>query len=524
MRDTQSLYIKMDGAEYKYSSPRGGYLLYLVTSEQMQEFDKFTIHTLQVPGIVLMDHAGKAVAQEVAQRNPSTVVVVCGKGNNGGDGWVTARWLNNWGIQVQVVSVVNPQELQGEARLAAEMALAVAVPYEVYQMGAPLPNADVYVDAILGTGTTRPLAEELVQLVRDVNHVSAFTLAVDIPTGVNASTGEVLGVAIEAAQTICLGAQKLGTAVTPGAYFAGMVTVADIGIPVAVAAKNADSMTTWVTPDDVRRWLPKRTSDAHKGTYGKVGIVAGQMRGAAILAGLGAARSGAGLVVLGEDPLGGGEAPYEFVVRRRSDAADPLLPFADCRAIVVGPGLGDVAIDLQRPDSAWQQALRNARQGGVLDADGLLGLLTDSNLLQHGRWVLTPHPKECGRLLGWSTEEVQAKRLTAAEQLARATGAVVVLKGYRSIIAAPDGRQCVNPTGDASLATAGTGDVLAGVVGGLLAQGLEPFAAAAAGAYLHGVAGELTGRAHGQAGVLASDVISHIPHAIRQLMHSLPGG
>lgn len=420
-------------------------------------------------------------------------------------------------------------------------------------MGVPLPTADVYVDAILGTGAARPLAEELAQLVRDVNRVSTFTLAVDVPTGVNASTGEVLGVAIEAAQTVCFGAQKLGTAVTPGAYYAGTVTVEDIGIPISIpiaiaisaqpvscdpmpaqsaqttpsdaaASTAAVSLTTWVTPEDVRRWLPKRTPDAHKGTYGRVGIVAGQMRGAAILAGLGAARSGAGLVVLGEDPLGGGEAPYEFVIRQRSAAADPLAPFVDCRAIVIGPGLGDVAVDLQRPDSEWQHALHKARQSGVLDADGLLGLLTNLPLLKDGRWVLTPHPKECGRLLGWSTEEVQARRLAAAEQLARATGAVVVLKGYRSIIAAPDGRRCVNPTGDASLATAGTGDVLAGVVAGLLAQGLEPFEAAAAGAYLHGFAGELTGRAYGQAGVLATDVVSNIPHAIRQLIHSFPGG
>ena len=539
----QSLYINVDGVEYKYSNPRGGYLLYLATSEQMQEFDKFTIHTLRVPAIVLMDHAGFAVAQKVAELRPKKVVVVCGKGNNGGDGWVAARWLKHWGqCQVEVISSADPNTLSGEAKLASEMALAAGVPYQVYYNDLELKEADVYVDALLGTGAARPLKGDLARLVEAVNRAAVTVVAVDVPSGVDASTGEVFGTAIKAQHTVCLGLQKLGTAVTPGCYSAGQVTVADIGIPV----QTAENLAVLTEAKDLRNWLPKRDWSAHKGTFGRVGIVMGEMQGAAVLAGLGAARSGAGLVILGRqanrraaNPNGANrsevnqseaswsagaamEIPYEFVLRERDRQDDVLDGFNDCQAVVVGPGLGRAA---ETPAEAkrWQSALHAYRGTGVLDADGLRFLADDLALLETGHWVLTPHPKECGRLLGWTTDEVQQKRVLAARTLADLTSAVVVLKGYHSLIAAPGKRLSVNPTGDASLSTAGTGDVLAGLIGSLLAQGLEPFDAARAGAYLHGLAGELAGKQWNRAGTMASDVVNHIPYAMNEVLQSFPG-
>ncbi|MCL6517507.1 NAD(P)H-hydrate dehydratase [Alicyclobacillus sp.] len=493
----------------------------LLTSEQMQARDTHTITTLHVPGLVLMDHAGRAIANVVMRRRPARVTVVCGKGNNGGDGWVCARWLRHWGIDVSVVSVVEPEALRGEAAQAARMAMASGVRWQVHRVGDALPQADVFVDALLGTGGSRPLTGALLDLVERVNRQSTWTVAADVPTGVNASTGEVPSIAIRADVTVCLGAQKLGTAVTPGCLYAGAVEVADIGIPL----DSEDEYAAFITPADVRRAIAPRHADTHKGTYGRLGVLAGRMPGAAVLAGLGAARTGAGLIVFGTTTSLARSVPPEFVMRdaapsrpvppspadtREADGDRPRADawHADCRAVVVGPGLGDGEVELE----AGRRVFERHRGTGVMDADGLRLVAECAGAL--AGWVLTPHPKECARLLGWRTDEVQARRLTAATRLAEMTGAVVVLKGFRSIVTAPDGRIRVNPTGNAALATAGTGDVLAGMIGALLAQGADPFTAACAGVWLHGRAGELAGDRVGPVSTMATDVIHDISRAI----------
>jgi hydroxyethylthiazole kinase-like uncharacterized protein yjeF len=504
--------------------------VYLVTSEQMQLFDKRTISTLCVPGIVLMEHAGRAVAEVVAARRPQRVVVCCGKGNNGGDGWIAARWLRHLGVpEVQVLSLVNLDALAGDARLAAEMARCSGVPYRVYDAQEGLPLADVYVDALLGTGSNRPITPDsrLGRWVAALNEASGWTVSVDVPSGIDASTGCVPGLAVRAQQTVCFAAQKLGTAISPGCEFAGEVQVADIGIAIADVDVEGRPLASWVTPEQVEQWLPLRGALSHKGTYGRVAVVVGQMQGAAVLAGLGAARAGCGLVVLvGSAPMST-PVPCEFVLR--GVLADPISgadetalhqALADCAALVLGPGLGQAVI-------RWRQVIELYSGPVVVDADGLRLLDVSGEEGEQAensgrmgqqepvRCVLTPHPKECARLLGWTTESVQAHRLEAATTLAQRTHSVVVLKGYHSIICDPFGHVCVNPTGDASLATAGTGDVLAGIIGSLLAQGLSPFQAAAAGAWIHGRAGELAGQSVGRVSTMASDVVEHISRAIR---------
>ncbi|GGJ03999.1 bifunctional NAD(P)H-hydrate repair enzyme Nnr [Alicyclobacillus cellulosilyticus] len=485
----------------------------LVTSEQMQALDRRAMEVQRIPGLVLMELAGKAVAEVVWARRPRRVVVLCGKGNNGGDGWVAARWLAHLGVpQVRVLTLADPADLRGDAAQAARIAMASGIAYEVWQPGVRLPDADVYVDGLLGTGASRPLAGDLAALVEAVNACSPWTVAIDVPSGIDASTGEVRGTAVRAQVTVCMAAQKLGTAVWPGCEYAGEVRVADIGISVPDAPEYA----RLTTPAWVARVLPPRTPASHKGTFGKVGIAVGEMAGAALLAGTGAARSGAGYVVLGVP----GErlvAPYEFIQRplcadHPHTLADVL---ADCQALVLGPGWG-------RRTADWAVVVNRAPQPAVIDADAL-PLWQPAAGAGAGPRVLTPHPKECARLLGWPMADVQARRLAAAQTLARAAQAVVVLKGYRTIVAAPDGRIRVNPTGDASLATAGSGDVLAGVIGGLLAQGLDPFDAAAAGVYLHGLAGELAGRRLTMAATMASDVVQHLPQAIAAVCQQPPG-
>lgn len=487
--------------------------MFLATSEQMRAFDQRTITTLRVPGIILMEHAGKEVAAEVARQRPTSVLVVCGKGNNGGDGWIAARWLKHWGIpDVRVVSLVAPGELSGDARLAAEMAQAANVEWRVYTVDeagqTALPAADVTVDALLGTGGQRPLTGVLQRLVAEMQQSVTWMVSVDVPTGVNGSTGEVMGTAVKADVTVCLGLRKLGTAISPGCYHAGTVKVVDIGIAVTSVSRLA----TLVTAADVRRWLPARGPESHKGTFGRVGIAVGQMQGAAVLAGWGAARAGAGLILLGHAGQTPPAAPAEFIVRDVSQPANGA--FHDCQAVVIGPGLGAGA-------EAWRTALLAPR--GVLDADGLQLAGPALTAMDAGQWVLTPHPKECARLLGWTTEQVQARRLHAAQTLAAQTQAIVVLKGWHSVIARFDGAIRVNPTGDASLATAGTGDILAGIIGGLLAQGLDPFDAAACGAWIHGRAGELAGQRMTPVSVTASDVVETISRAIHLLFDMAPG-
>ncbi|MCL6636589.1 MAG: NAD(P)H-hydrate dehydratase [Alicyclobacillus sp.] len=479
----------------------------LVTSEQMQALDQHTIETLNIPGIVLMDHAGRAVAEAVRARQPQRVLVLCGKGNNGGDGWAAARWLQHWGCQVQVLTVIDPLQLRGEAALAAASACSSGVPWQLYHPGTPLPEADVYVDALLGTGAARPLTGVWATLVEQLNQQSRWTLAVDVPSGIDPSTGAVPGPAVRAHATLCLGLQKLGTAVTPGCLYAGDVRVADIGIALPdPQTAEGPAWVQWISRWTVRQAVRPRTPDTHKGSYGRVAVVAGEMAGAAVLAAWGAARAGAGLVVLGgAAPVAG--APFEFV--QRPGAAGDLAWCNDCQALVLGPGLGSQA-------AAWRRLLDAFAGPGVLDADGLRLLTTTDTHLP--RWVLTPHPKECARLLGITVQQVQAARLQAARSLAQRTGAVVVLKGYRTLVADPLGRVRVNPTGDASLATAGTGDVLAGVIGGLLAQGADPWTAALAGVWLHGRAGELAGARVGPAGVMASDVAAALTAAVAECL------
>lgn len=472
----------------------------LVTSKEMRQFDEQTITSGRVPGIVLMEHAGKAVADVVRDFGPTHVCVLCGKGNNGGDGWIAARWLHRAGVSVQVLSAAPPEDLSGDARTAYEMAKAAGVPSEKATPATQMPEADVYVDALLGTGTTRPLRGLLLDLVHRLNEMPGTVVAVDVPTGVNASTGEAAGPAVQTDVTLCMGAQKLGTAVAPGCYFSGIVHTVDIGIDIEGSTGLAEYVDLdWIQQAAVQRW-PARRLDSHKGTFGKTGIAVGEMRGAPVLAGLGAARAGAGLIVMAssDESL---QVPLEFVLRKGPDAD----AFSDCQSLVVGPGLGQEA-------PQWMRVLYNWDKPAVIDADGLIPAV-HSGLTGHN-CVLTPHPKECARLLSWTTEEVQNRRAEAAVTLAERTGAVVLLKGYHSLIASPNAPLLVNSSGNEALATAGTGDVLAGVIGGLMAQGLPPREAAAVGAWLHGRAGELAGSRLSAASVMASDVVESISRAI----------
>lgn len=488
--------------------------MYLVTSEQMRCFDNLAIETHKIPGIVLMDHAGRSVANRIAYFRPKQVVVVCGKGNNGGDGWVAARWLLHVGVSVQVLTIVAPDTLISHARAAFEMADASGVTWQMWQANdGAISTADVIVDAVMGTGCARPLAGVYHDAVQAINATEAVVIAVDVPTGVDASTGEVHGIAVHATETIAMQYEKLGTAVTPGAIHAGSVIVEDVGIK----APSSDGLATYVDPEVLRNRWGERSKISHKGSYGRVGIWVGQMHGAAVLAAAGAARVGAGLVVVGTqqtDPLSASFQP-DYVMRQ---GVQPSAAFSDCQSVVIGPGMGQNAPGV-RADLSASDGFAKFR--GVIDADGLrlVQAMEGAQYIGDG-WVLTPHPKECARLLGWTTEAVQARRVLAANTLAKQCGATVLLKGFRTVIAQPNGIVRINGTGDASLAVGGSGDVLSGVIGSLMAQGLDTLTAASIGAWLHGRAGELAGQVLTPVSTTASDIVAYLSGAVREFLHA----
>ncbi|HZP31193.1 MAG TPA: NAD(P)H-hydrate dehydratase [Acidimicrobiia bacterium] len=472
----------------------------VVTPEEMARADERAV-AAGVPVAVLMERAGQAVAWAVRRACGSTygkrVVVVCGKGNNGGDGLVAARVLRGWGVRVDVF------ELAGTID-HAQFERAVA-------------RANCVVDAMFGTGFRGALEDDARWVADAVHHSMAYVVAVDIPSGVNGATGAIVDEAVWADETVCFAALKPGLIFEPGRSYAGRVSVVDIGIDT-----STDGPALGVVDEhDLVGWLPARPATAHKWIAGLM-VVGGSsgMTGAPTMVSHAAMRAGAGIVwceVPGADAAArasGTEVITRALPATKSGAlaeagADAVLePLARFKAIVVGPGLGT----RRSTAAAVRRIVAKAPVPLVLDADGLNALGGDLRPLQSRRapTILTPHEGEYARLLG---DAPGADRVAAARALAAAAGCVALLKGPATVVAGPDGRAAVNPTGGAALATAGTGDVLSGIIGGFLARGAAPFEAAAAGAFVHGRAADVAGHA----GLVAGDLIDALPATLRGL-------
>ncbi|MGG4185506.1 NAD(P)H-hydrate dehydratase [Paenibacillus jamilae] len=455
--------------------------------------------------------------------------ILVGKGNNGGNGLVAARHLTDAGLRVTVVYVEPPDTLRGEAAAQRDIIAALGIPVILYGRDTlDLRGASGVVDALLGTGTQGPPREPYASLIREANASGAPLVSVDVPSGLDADTGALHEPCIRARVTVCLAYLKRGLVQYPGAGTAGDVVVRYIGIPPGLA-RECGVQLRLLTRDTLRAALDvdvsrSRVPDGHKGTYGHVLVAAGSLRmsGAGLLAARAALRIGSGLVtwavpeallprIIGAAPelmlaaaAAGGDGEWN------ADSADELLQLAQARDVLaVGPGLGRFA-----GDTGWLRRLWEEYGGPlVLDADALNILASAGPELE--AWkprsaavVLTPHPGEMARLLGIPTAEVQRDRITLAREYARTRGVTLVLKGARTVIACPDGMAYVNTTGHAGMATGGAGDVLTGIIAGLLAQGLNASQAAAFGVYLHGATGETAAR-HRQhpASVIAGDII-----------------
>jgi len=515
----------------------------IVTADQVREIENQAVNW-GVSLEMLMENAGNAVAAQVKQVLHSAVgkrvLVLVGPGNNGGDGLVAARYLHDWGAKVNICLCASRRKDDKNLKLAMQCGIPIIHAYEgktIADLRASISSADVIIDALFGIGKIRPIEGIFKEVLQNVSMVKGtkskpVLVAVDLPSGLNSDTGEVDPNCLSCDITVTFGYPKIGLFSFPGAGKVGKLVIADIGIPQDLAH---DIDVELITERWVKETLPQRPLNAHKGSFGKVLVIAGSVNyiGAAYLACMGAARVGAGLVTLATatslHPILASkltEITYIPLPEAKtgvigSQAISTLqLELSNYDVLLLGCGLG------QHPDTVEfvKSLLTDSSQLSdvsclILDADAV------NTLAQIPQWwrklrrdaILTPHPGEMARLLGISTKEVQESRLSITQRSAKEWKKTVVLKGANTIVAAPNGEAKVNNAANPALASAGTGDVLAGAIAGLAAQGLSLFHAAACGVYLHSRAGEIVAEKLGDAGVIATDLLPVLPRVIKAL-------
>jgi ADP-dependent NAD(P)H-hydrate dehydratase / NAD(P)H-hydrate epimerase len=512
----------------------------ILTAAQMREADRYTIEEIGIPSLVLMENAGRQVVAAIEaayeERLDGRVAVLCGRGNNGGDGFVVARTLLQRGVDCAVFVIGALGDVRGDARTNLDVLGRLGVTVveindeQTWELHfSEISQCTLIVDAIFGTGLKSGLAGMLETVVADVNASGIPIVAIDLPSGLSADTPHLIGDCINASMTVTLAAPKLPLVLPPAEAHAGDVVIADIGIPTEVIEELEGRTIELLTREDVRSLLEPRAADSHKGDFGRVLVVAGSRgkTGAAHLAGMGALRSGAGLVTIATPasclPIIASLSPELMTEALDENASGQVVGGAVERitgftqdVIACGPGLG-------RGDTVGQFVrglLDRAEAPLVLDADAITVLADDPGRLL-GRderdVIITPHPGEMARLVGGSAEEVQANRIDVACDFATTHHVYVVLKGHRTVIATPEGRVFINPTGNAGMATGGTGDVLTGMIAAFLAQLLDAEAACRLGVFLHGMAGDLAQESEGEVAMTASDLLAHIGAAIVDL-------
>ncbi len=518
----------------------------LLTAAEMRELEQ-RAEAAGVSTDTLMENAGLAVAQEIWMQLGSLedrrIAVLVGPGNNGGDGLVAARHLHEWGAQVRVYALHERNDTQWTQTLELGVPCGTVADDDQFEaLEALLGGAEAIIDALLGTGNTRPIEGDLAEIMRRLAATRSRTVkpklvAVDLPTGLDADSGRLDPLAVAADETVTFHAPKVGLYMQPGAAAAGSVQQVEIGIPPGL---DDDLRTEVLERRAAKALLPDRAADAHKGTFGRVLVIAGSSRypGAAVLAARGAYRAGAGLVTIAAP-----QSIAMYLIGAVPEATLLPLPehdpgvisgfaawetvrdeLASVDSVVIGCGFGRHGHSGKFVREFLVSPEVGAVNGIVVDADGLNLLSEDMSGLPNAvaPVVLTPHPGEMGTLTGLSVDEVQGQRLTLARDRASEWGCQVVLKGANTVIAAPDRRARVSELAQPALATAGTGDVLSGAIGALLAQGLSPFDAATLGVYLHGEAGNRAARTKGTIGVTAGDVADALALASRSLSGEEP--
>lgn len=487
------------------------------TAEQMRNIDALAMKKFNIPGIVLMENASQSCTREIADFN--SFVIVCGKGNNGGDGLAIGRQLINLGKDVKIYLAFS-DEYSGDAYINREILRCMGKEVKIFcdekELVADIKAADCVVDAIFGTGLKGQVTNNAKAIIEAINCYSKFTLAVDVPSGINSDTGEVLGVCVHADKTVTFAAYKRGLLLYPAGNFTGEIVVSQIQIPECAFDMEGVTVNT-IDEDFLENQLPKRQPDSHKGDYGKILVIGGQkgMEGAVCLSCLAALKMGAGLVTacVPEEISGYVETcPLEAmtIAADFSKDADKIADMVNnYDAVLFGNGIGREEYVLP----LLEKILDKITVPIVIDADGLYALAKKPELIYGKEAILTPHSAEMARFFGISPEDVEKDRLNLSKSFCDKYRVTLVLKGNHSIITAPSGIQNINMTGNSGMATAGSGDVLAGMI---VAQAAltKPFVAASLGVYIHGKAGDYAKEKLSEASIIASDIIDGIPHIL----------
>lgn len=513
--------------------------MYIATVQEMNNIDRRTRDEYGIPTLLLMENAASAITH-IAEQTLGTVKgkrisVICSKGNNGGDGLASARQLHNRGAEVSIYLMSDAAAFTGEPAANLQIALKMGVEvsekgkYEITRLRSALNHSHLIIDAIIGTGLSSTVKDEYKEVIELINASGRPVVSVDIPTGVNSDTGEIMGAAVRAAATVTFAIPKRGHYLHPGCVNAGTLHIADISIPAQAIEKESIRLRL-LTEKEMSALVPLRHANSHKGSNGHALVIAGSIGkgGAAAMTALSCMRTGAGLLTLAApesvQPIIAGKLT-EVMTHPLSETSehtiaasstDEIIALAgDKDAVAIGPGL----TTNKETVSIVKKLVREVTAPLVIDADAINALADSPGLLRDRRsaTILTPHPGEMGRLTGKSASEIQKDRIGAASDFATEYGVCLVLKGANTVIAEPSGLVHISPTGNPGMATGGTGDALTGIITGLIAQGLTPADAARLGVYIHGLAGDLAAKEKGMIGMIAGDLIERIPAAIRQV-------
>jgi NAD(P)H-hydrate epimerase len=514
-------------------------MMKVATAEQMQELDRKAIETYRIPGIVLMENAGRGATEAILNAFPDirnmNVAIIAGKGNNGGDGFVIARYLLNQGVSVKVFLLADPKAPRGDAetnlhiltRMKGEV-ISVPSSKDFQKMKKDCEKFDLLIDAIFGTGLDAEVRGYYREAINHLNTLQKPIVAIDIPSGLDADTGKPLGTAIRASLTITFGLPKAGLLISPGLDYVGELKVIDISFPRNLIEEEK-IQTHLLEEGEIRRWLSiPRYGDTHKGDYGHLLVLAGSVgkTGAAAMTCEAALKMGAGLVTLGipkslnsimevkltevmTQPLP--ETPQQTLSLRGLNAILRLCE--NKKGVVIGPGIGRV----KETQSLILKLVKTLNLPIIIDADGLTALATQPKIFPptNRSLILTPHPGEMATLTRSTVKEIQGDRIGVSRNFSKSHHVYLVLKGHRTVIATPQGEVFINPTGNPGMASGGTGDVLTGMIGGLICQGLGILTSLQIAVYLHGLAGDRVASEKGEKSLVATDIIEKIPDLLQ---------
>jgi len=518
--------------------------MYLVTATEMQEMDRQTIESFGLPGRVLMENAARGATRFFLEQFKGLankkVAVVAGRGNNGGDGFVMARYLAQKGIRVSVYLLSQIHKVRGDAAANLKLLSPLNIPvieipdqesFSIHKIA--MSHHHIWVDAIFGTGLKSDVKGFFKEIIDFINNSNKPVFAVDIPSGLNSDTGQLCGVCIRANATATFAFSKTGHILFPGAIYTGNLEIVDIGIPTHIV-NNVRPLQFLLTPDLIHTVFQPRPPDVHKGHFGHLLVIAGSpgKTGAAAMTAISAMRTGAGLVTLGIPASLNAileTQVIEAMTHPLPETVDGILGevsfntimdlLDDKKCLTIGPGLG-TALETK---TLVHRLIKDSTKPIVIDADGLNSLVGHTEILKNLNVpvILTPHPGEMARLIDTTSGDVQKDRIGCARNFAENFNAHLVLKGARTVIAHPDGRVFINPTGNSGMASGGMGDVLTGIIAGFISQGHSPELAAHAGVYLHGAVADSLAQNSGPFGYLATDVMNAIPEQIKKMANSV---